>query len=422
MIRLGVCVKERLALLFRSAIRLSLLTLLVFLLLNVIAAIAFNSVRTRSTSSNSRPYFIAPGSPEGEQILTNLLPSQDGQAALKLTTSDPGIRPHPVLGFTEGLSTTGYQIGIESIRYQTGWTDGTVQQWLQEHPTFVLGGSTAFGHGVEADRTVAAELNRLRPVENHLNLAIQASDSIREVDRLVHLLRLGYRPARVIFIDGLNDISTFSWSPYRALDKPRTQTLLLDRGETSLILGHPRSNNMVRAFRFSLPVVQLLHHWQWQTRFKDITVTEKRADLEPLDWQELMFFYTRWSEFQPERSNELAEEWIDYYRANLEFVEALGWEFGFQPLLIFQPVGLADPANPFIKPAYLESPVFHLYSSFVTRVQEAIQSGGLPVGDCSSAFTGASARSFVDIAHYSPAGNRRLAECIQEKIEEREGR
>ena len=409
-------VKERLARLFRSVIQLCLLTLLTFVLLNLIAALIFSTIRTRSSGLNSRQYFIAPLSPEGEQILRSL-PDRDRVAALELTASDPGIRPHPVLGFTEGLSTPGYRIGVESIRYQTDWTDGTVQQWLQEHPTFVLAGSTAFGQAVEADRTVAAELNRLRPSEIHLNLAIRAYDSIREVDRLVHLLRLGYRPSRVIFIDGLNDLTTFAWSPYRSHEKPRTQTLLLDRGETALILGHPRSNNMVRAFLFSLPVAQLIRHWQWQSRSFESPPAEKRADLEPLDWQELMFFYTRWSEFQPGRSGELTEQWIEYYRSNVEFVEGLGREFGFKAYFIFQPIGPADPANPFIKPAYLESPLFQLYSDFVGRVREAIESGRLPATDCSSAFSGTSDRSFVDIGHYSPEGNRRLAECIQKSIE-----
>ena len=330
--------KQRLVRLLRAAIQLTLLTLLAFLVLNLIAAVIFNGVRTRTSGLNSRQYFIAPLSAQGEEILTSLLPAQDAETALRLTATDPGIRPHPVLGFTEGMSTPGYRIGIESIRYQSDWTDAKVQQWLQERPTFVLGGSTAFGQAVGADRTVAAELNRLRPSEIHLNLAIQAYDSIREVDRLVHLLRLGYRPSRVIFIDGLNDLTTFAWSPYRAQEKPRTQTLLLDRGETALILGHPRSNNMVRAFLFSLPVVQLIRHWQWQNRSFESPQAEKRADLAPLDWQELMFFYTRWSEFQPGRSGELAEQWIEYYRSNIEFVAGLGREFGFQPHFIFQPL------------------------------------------------------------------------------------
>lgn len=399
----------------RNALLMALLTLAAFFIMNLVAYLVFSLIRDKGAGLNERKYFVAPLSPEGQAILHRNLPEEDAQQALRLLASDPGFRPHPVLGYTEGGSTPGYRIGIESIRYQEGWSDLEVAGWLAEANlhTYVLGGSTAFGHGVGGNHTLAAELNRILPGKMHLNFGIQAYDSQREVDLLLHLLRKGYRPARVLFIDGLNDLTTMSWSGYPPLEKPRTQSLLEDRGEVALIFGYPRHNNMLRALAFSLPVVQLIRYWQWQLRFQNFQFQRRRADRDPLDWQELVFYYTRWTSFQPHRAGELAEEWIDYYAKSIQFVKQLGHEFGFEAEFVLQPIGPAEPENPFVLPAYRGSAMLSLYSTFLESARQAIREGRLPALDCSAVLDSTIAQSYVDLSHYSPQGNRLLAECIK---------
>ena len=158
--------------------------------------------------------------------------------------------------------------------------------WLRKAGlhTFVFGGSTTFGRGVPGDQTVVSYLNRFsRSKARYLNFGVPAHDSIREVEKLLDLLRKGYRPARVLFIDGLNDVSTFAWSAYPALEKPRTQGLLIDREEVPLIFGYPRDNNMLSALAFSFPAVQLTFRLR-ACSSRALEDGPRRMDRNPLNW------------------------------------------------------------------------------------------------------------------------------------------
>jgi hypothetical protein len=66
------------------------------------------------------------------------------------------------------------------------------------------GGSTTFGYGVTDAETIPAQLETAvgRPV---MNFGVAGSFSARENLLLVQTLRLGYRPAAVVFLDGINE-------------------------------------------------------------------------------------------------------------------------------------------------------------------------------------------------------------------------
>ncbi len=385
-------------------------TLATFLVINGIAYLLFVNLRSKREGVSVGKYFVSPLSPEGMAILKKVRGDDDESLLRALASGDPGIRPHPVLHFTEGFSRPHYTVGVDGVRYQAGWFDGQVEQWMGDNRTrsFLLGGSTAFGHGVTDDETVAAFLNRREGEGRNLNLGVEAYDSLREVDKLLHLLRKGRRPGRVIFLDGLNDVTTFAWTPYEAFDKPRTQGMILDRGEVPLVFGFPRRNNMLSAFTFSFPVVQLLH------RLKEggaETRRVKNPDREPIDWGELMRYYEGWDRIQVGRAEELAAELADYYEKNIAFVRQLGDAFGFEPLFVYQPIGLLEAHQPFLKPEFLGSDSRRIFAAASDRIRREIESGRLDMVDCSQALKGMS-DAYVDASHYSAQGNLRLAECI----------
>lgn len=407
---------SRLVRLMRGASAMTTLTLVVFLIINVTAHLIFLALRGDRVRLDD--YFLSPLSEPGMEILKQVFDSQDEDFLRALADGDPGIRPHTVLHFTEGLSRLPhYRIGLEGLRYQPEWTDEQVRNWLSEpqRHTFLLGGSTAFGHGVPGDQTVAAHLNRLDGPAETFNFAVQAYDSIRETDKLVYLLRKGYRPGRVIFLDGLNDVTTFAWSPYEAFDKPRTQGLILDRGQVPLIFGHPRRNNMPAALAFSFPIVQLFHRLQGP-RIDGREYQLKSAGREPFDWGELMLFYERWDRIQEKRADDLADELASYYRRNIEFVRKLGRAFGFSCQFVYQPIGLLEEDQPFLKPALLDSRVRLIYETARQKIRAEIQAGRLSMADCSASLSG-STGMYVDATHYSPPGNAKLAKCIAEAVE-----
>ena len=396
-----------------------ILTLILVVLINGAALVILRGLARPRPGSTGTDIFLPPGSPEGLQVLRKIFPGSDDRALKALIDESPPLLAHPTLPYTIGFSRGPYLIGTESMRYEPGWTDAQVDGWLGEtdRNIFVFGGSTTFGHGVPGDQTVVSYLNRLSGSENlYLNFGVPAYDSIREVDKLLDLLRKGYRPARVLFVDGLNDVSTFAWSSYSALEKPRTQGLLIDRGEVGLIFGYPRANNMVSAFAFSFPAVQLA--FRLQSRFGgEVEVRPRRADRDLLNWQELMILYHNWDLLQFDHRRRLAEEVVQYYRENLRFLRLLAEAFEFRVQVVYQPIGLLQEDHPFHRAAFRDSRVQQIYRTVGQRVREAIQEGSLDMIDCSSSLSGESL-SYVDSTHYSPRGNELLARCIRDGLED----
>ncbi len=405
--------KGRLKRLLVSCSLLVVVTLATLLLINAIAYLLFVGLRSKREGVSVGKYFVSPLSPEGMAILKKVRGTDDEGLLRTLASGDPGIRPHTVLHFTEGFSRPYYTVGVDGVRYESGWSDEQVEGWMGETGTrsFLLGGSTAFGHGVTDDETLAAFLNRQEGEARNLNLGVEAYDSLREVDKLLHLLRKGRRPKRVIFLDGLNDVTTFAWTPYEAFDKPRTQGMILDRGEVPLVFGFPRRNNMLAAFTFSFPVVQLLHRLKADQGAQAGAYRPKSPDREPIDWAELMRYYEGWDRIQVGRADALAQELADYYLKNIAFVRQLAEAFGFEPLFVYQPIGLLETDQPFLRPEFRESDSRRIFAVVAGRLRRDIESGRLDMIDCSQALSGMS-DGYVDASHYSAQGNRRLAECI----------
>jgi hypothetical protein len=167
------------------------IALLIFALLNV-AAHYF--LKSHAKDASERGLFVHRNDPEGLALRSRIFGTDDVELLIAYARS-PGIRPHPVLHFGEGESLPYYTVGIEGIRYLPGWSDDRVAELLRaKRSVWVFGGSTTFGHGVPDDQTVVAHLDALDPHDAYLNLSAQAYDSIREIDKLLYLLRKGYRP------------------------------------------------------------------------------------------------------------------------------------------------------------------------------------------------------------------------------------
>ncbi|HWI19802.1 MAG TPA: hypothetical protein VNT81_18745 [Vicinamibacterales bacterium] len=73
-----------------------------------------------------------------------------------------------------------------------------------EGATWFFGGSTTFGYGVADDETIPAALERQlgQPV---VNFGVPGHYSFHENRLLGQYLRLGFRPSRVLFLDGVNE-------------------------------------------------------------------------------------------------------------------------------------------------------------------------------------------------------------------------
>jgi hypothetical protein len=275
----------------------------------------------------------------------------------------------------------------------------------------VFGGSTTFGHGVPGDATISHYLGQLDADHVYLNFGVNAYDSQREVDRLVYLLQLGYRPSKVVFVDGLNDMMTFFASPYRAVDKPRSQLFFIDRGELALNFGSPAFRNMLMAFAYAMPITHLYTMLKGNEPTVDYGSLDANKD--KLDYRSIAWHYQNRMRYGTEHIEEIAVQWVDYYAENIRFVNGLADAFGFDVQFVLQPLGILDRNNPFIRKLYFDNDLYKVTQRFYEVAGGAIESGELGMVDCREALTDVdSAYAYVDATHYSPAGNLAVAECI----------
>ncbi|MCG6900377.1 MAG: hypothetical protein LJE75_10310 [Gammaproteobacteria bacterium] len=402
--------------LFKTTCVIAAITLLLFIAVNIGAQLYLEH---HPLSVSDARYFLDEESAEGIAIRKRIFNTND-EHLLEAYVSAPGIRPHTVLHFTEGAARPYYKVGLEGIRYLSGWSDKFVQNLLTQQyvQTFVFGGSTTFGDGVPDNSTVVARLDAIDEEKTYINFGTQAYDSIREVDKLVYLLRKGYRPKSVIFIDGLNEVTTFARSPYELHDSPRAQGLILDRGQVPLVFGVPVNKNRLLALAYSFPVSHLIYRFLNRMHDADDGFIRKSANVDGLDnWFELMDFHYNWASLHKNRIDELANEIIQYYKENISFVRQLGDSFGFDAHFIYQPIGLLEPNQEFLLPDFYASDYFAVYSGVDSRIRQAISQGFLMMEDCSRAISEAGLQgSYVDATHYSPQGNDILASCIFQKI------
>ena len=402
--------------LLKTACVVIVITMLFFFVINVGSCIYLES---DAIGEQEKSHFLGKKSSKGIEIRRKIF-NTDNEELLDEYASPPGIRPHSVLHFTEGESRPHYRVGVEGIRYLPDWTDDSVRTLLLQNDnlTFVFGGSTTFGDGVPDGSTVVAYLNTVDGEKTYINFGVQAYDSIREVDKLVYLLRKGYRPESVIFIDGLNDVTTFARSPFEIHDTPRAQGLVLDRGQVPLVFGFPNTDTMLLAAAYSFPVTHLFYRLLNKRNYPDGPFIRKSANVQGLDnWFELMYFHYKWAEIHLNRIAELADDVIRYYKENIIFVQQLGVSFGFDVHFVYQPIGLLESGQEFLTQGFSESDYFAIYNGVDSRIRLAISQEQLMMEDCSRAIAEAGVQgSYVDATHYSPRGNEILAECIYQKL------
>jgi hypothetical protein len=113
---------------------------------------------------------------------------------------------------------------------------------------WVLGGSTTFGEFVADHETIPAQLERAirRPV---MNLGVPSYATPQENVLLAHYLRAGYRPALVLFLDGVNE----ACQPEHYMDEMRE---LFRRAQLQHFwdLGGPAQQLAVRVSRKSAKI------------------------------------------------------------------------------------------------------------------------------------------------------------------------
>lgn len=254
------------------------------------------------------------------------------------------------------------------------------------YPTiFLFGGSTMWGEGVRDDFTIASQLASLLYeagiCARVVNFAQLGYVSTQEVVTLLRVLATGDIPSLVIFYDGYNDILSavengIAGVPYKEWHR---------RNEYGL---SKRQRGLGMALLRNLHITQMFVRKQTgRERVMRQSVTE----------------------------DQLIEKIMHIYAANVEIVEALSKQFGFQPLFFWQPTIFHKHALTAYEQEEARS-IEHSKSYFL-KIYRSMRTHPLfsttpNFRNLDSLFAEEKRPYYIDWAHLTEGGNRKVARRI----------
>ncbi len=333
----------------------------------------------------------------------------------------PNITSHPTLEFME-LPTTSemYNVGLENMRY-TRFVNASNARDKINGSTWVFGGSTTFGHGVADNETIAAYLNVLDSPAVYVNFGVQAYDQNLEIEKLILLLKKGYRPAHVIFIDGLNDIVEMNQMNFKPEEMPcRLYDAYTYRSNIESVM-EPDRQFMAR----QIPLFDLLFSYIDKGRIKQLGAPDplKEEDLDnasDLYHVDPVLHYKVVTEQGEDYDAAMRNidvykrKLMKYYRLNNAFLQNLSSAFGFTYAVCLQPLGPLSPENPFHlnRATFRDDPRYHYCLQLLDTVRSAIAQNALPNFHDVSTADRACPDCYVDFTHYAPSLCRQIASEI----------
>lgn len=339
---------------------------------------------------------------------------------IKQRISPPQIKSHPVLPFmNQPMANTCYKLGIENIRYDSFIRSDSIVSQTINNGVWVLGGSTAFGTGVCGDETLTYYLKTLDTTNNYINFGCQGYNQFAEIEKLTLLLRKGYKPKTVLFVDGLNDLVTLSHYCFSAVETPARSQHAYEHE-----LG-PDNIKLNRKSIYSLPVLNwYLDYIASKTINGSLPIEEDIYSPESIFNKSDYLHYLSRRLYQHSPGEKLKEKMLTYYRSNVAFIQKLSEAYHFDFHVFFQPIGLLYPKNPFIKnKAVFDTSFFAVKQCryLEAEMRHTIKNGNI------NHFTDLSQTHYetnipyIDLTHYSPQMNLLMAKKIFKRINPNKG-
>lgn len=331
----------------------------------------------------------------------------------------PNVKSHPTLEFmTIPTASRFYHVGIENSRYNSFVNNSNIKK-LINNSTWLLGGSTAFGNGVSDDETIASFLNQLDTSTTYLNFGAPSFHQKMEIEKLILLLQKGYRPSRVIFLDGLNDLYKLTESDFNPLETPNRS---INAYAHDFSLG---SIGINKNLFYALPVVKRYYEYLAYRMVKKGSVTPEMLD-HIYEGNSLYnthpYLHYHLAEVlleQPKNTTVTSSKIVEYYKENLTLLDALSKAYHFEYAIFLQPIGTFLTTNPFIKDTLVLKNSFRLYQNVAPVYQSitsVVRQHQLPhFYDLSSAHA-LCPNPYVDLTHYSSSLNKKLAALILQHI------
>jgi len=352
-----------------------------------------------------------------DNLLYKVYPGHTAEEIKFLFRRQSAIVDHPSLGTMVRPGQYGeFHSGKEGIRYDDYVTPVNIDS-LINGAVWLLGGSTLYGHCMTQSETISNYLNQLDPANAYLNFGVPGYHQNIEVEKLVLLLKKGYHPKKVLFLDGNNDLLSHLHVNFHPAEAPPRMEM------TYPLRNRKGKDNTVTVQQIirQLPLIALL------------TKKRRLATLKADDWKYLNLPYEDLGDstsiylkqnnsfmkaarmlpcsaipFYPEKIMEL-------YQMNQDFVAKLAATYQFEYEFIFQPLGFLHKENPFVKDFTAYRNAFECFDVLETTqqvIRDSIRTGALPHYRDFTQADDKCENCYVDLVHYSGPFNKRLAEMI----------
>lgn len=356
----------------------------------------------------SKSWLISPG--EMIQSNPNYMQKIHGQKSIddinELYSSAPQFASHPTLFLmTTPVTTKYYKVGFENCRYDNTINANNVQSKMN-NSIWLFGGSTMFGTAISSDETISAYLNKKDTTNSYINFGVIGYNQNNEINKLIILLKKGYRPKKVIFLDGLNDLIQLSLSNF----SPQETPINLDIAYASIF--NAEKLHTTQHMLLTLPIVQYL----LKNKAKDIeSSTNDINQLQSLYHQNSYLHFASTRKNRRKDLKVLDQKIESYYTSNIDLIDKLAKAYNFEYKIYFQPNGLLLENNKFVKSNAKLKSDFRIYPSIVysfnyfknrlkrKNIENCIDITDLHL-DCKN--------PYVDIVHYSAELNEIIAKEI----------
>lgn len=391
-------------------------TLLLFVVVNVICVIVPDPVEQRVKHYRSMYTSPANALKSDTALLKKVYPSLS-VTEIASRVYGPNVKSHPLLELmNEPFHTSCYQVGIENIRYDSYIANDSVCRASLNGAVWVFGGSTIFGRGVCSDETISFYLNQLDSSNaRYINMGCQGYNQYTEIEKLILLLRKGYKPSAVIFLDGLNDLMSLSRFSFEALETPS-----YDYHAYSMEFG-PGNVKLNPNILYSIPVIN------WWYQYMANSIPAGSLPVEGNIYDDTSFYYTHpykhfleHDEYLHDAGQPLANKMLKYYQGNADLLKHLSASYQFRLNVFFQPLGFLYERNPFVKDPHLFGKEFFGVAqlAYLQKIMcDEIQKGKFPIyTDITTLDDSCMGEAYIDLSHYSPVMNKLVASAMLSKL------
>tara|TARA_B100000575_G_C23141820_1_gene664669 strand:+ start:1701 stop:3143 length:1443 start_codon:yes stop_codon:yes gene_type:complete len=388
--------------------------LLIFLFLTL--AQNFNQ-RINNKYQNENLSFIHPSKVKNLSFnfLSQIYPNYSKEE-IQHAVNEVELSGHPILEYiTSPNNNDFYAIGPEGARLSKFVNNENFFNILNDS-IWMFGGSTTFGTGVKKNETITFFLNKHDKKNTYINFGTPSYSQNSEIKKLLLLLNKGFKPKKVLFLDGLNDIDLLGRDNFNPIEQPD----LLSKAYSFYYNLDTFLNNLFLRIKLSIYSNKFLSFIPKKLDNINFNKSRKNINENYIDvYEKNLNYHTNpflSFQFSNVNLNINAQYNKIFYKWNLNnnFLKNLSLGFDFDYYIFLQPIGHLSEQNPFINDfeAFKQSELYNIYFNIYNQLIKDIDENRLNNYYNISKADNNCKNCYVDLGHYNAELNEEISKAI----------